>query len=243
MIPNKTADFIAWAAQRAPVWAASAGELGISPQLAAAVQQASLAAAASMRARDAAMAGARSATAVLKEDIRDLRRVVVEAVQLIRISAQNAQSPALVYQLAQVPAPAQPAPLPPPGVCAGFKVGLDAEGNVVLAWKCRNPPSAQGTVYMIWRRVNDAGDFEFIGASGVKKFADLAIPRGAWQIEYRVQTRRASALGPVSIWTVRFGGAGGGAEIAEQFGGADDRPVAPPEAPSKAPRDSTRLAA
>ncbi|MBX9642093.1 MAG: hypothetical protein K2X97_20930, partial [Mycobacteriaceae bacterium] len=85
-----------------------------------------------------------------------------------------APDPEKVYQLSQVPKPAAPGPVVPPGSPYEFKVYLNADGSIRLTFKCKNPPGASGTAYTVRRRplTGTAQQFVYVGATGRKEFVD-----------------------------------------------------------------------
>ena len=211
VIPRSTVEMIEWVALRAPIWVTNAPGLGLTTVQATAVQTAATAAQGALATRDMAESELRSANEALRGDARDLREVASDAVQLIRIFAENQAKPSTVYALAQIPAPAAPSPIPPPGVPSDFVVNLLQTGDLGLSWKCQNPPGSRGTVYLIERRLNAGGSYTFRAAVGERKFVDNTIPFGTDQIDYRITAQRSDATGDPAIWTVRFGMGGGGA--------------------------------
>ena len=116
-----------------------------------------------------------------------------------------------VYNLAELPVPATPAPVGPPGTPYQLKVGLKPTGSLELKFKCDNPANATGTLYHVYRRVGTApGEFTFVGGSGARSFVDTTVPSGASTIVYKVQAVRTTAVGDAAEFIVNFGvGAGG----------------------------------
>ncbi len=56
-----------------------------------------------------------------------------------------------VYSFAQIPPPAVPGAVPPPGTPFDFRTALLQNGAVELKWKCQNPAGASGTIYEVTR--------------------------------------------------------------------------------------------
>jgi hypothetical protein len=226
VLPRSTTELIEWCALRAPIWVTNAPGLGLSASQAQAVQTACTSAQGALATRDMAESEARSANEALRGEARDLRAVASDAVQLIRIFAENQAKPSNVYALAQIPAPANPSPIPPPGIPSDFTVTLQQTGDMALAWKCQNPPGSRGVVYLIERRLNAAGPYTFRAAVGQRKFVDNTIPFGTDQIDYRITAQRSDATGDPAIWTVRFGSGGGGTFTVEQIEDDGSAPAA-----------------
>jgi hypothetical protein len=160
----------------------------------------------------AAQEQAKNATAELKAAIRDLRRAGSDIVKQIRAKAATAGDG--VYFLAQIPAPALPAPIPPPGTPTDFAVTLNPDGSLKLRWKCANPAGSQGTVYQLSRRIGEAGPFFVVGVTGSRSFVDTSVPAGTAGMTYQVIAVRSSAVGVAAQFTVNFGCAPGGEAVA-----------------------------
>lgn len=103
---------------------------------------------------------------------------------------------------------ATPSPVGELGQPNKFKATLSANGSLGLTWKNANPRSASGVVYQIWRRNSPAGEFEYLGGVGEKKFTDSTIPAGSSEITYQVQAVRSTSVGPWAEFTVRLGAPG-----------------------------------
>lgn len=114
-----------------------------------------------------------------------------------------------VYVLAEIPAPAVPGVVPPPGRPFDFEVGLGASGAITLGWKCDNPTASTGVYYEVRRQIGDPGDSVIIGTSGERSFTDDTLPASA-----------ATAVGGVvyTITAVRGALRGGDATVLLKFG-------------------------
>jgi hypothetical protein len=143
-----------------------------------------------------------------------------DMIQQIKTKAQTTNNPG-VYDLAQIPAPAVPAPVPPPGTPSDFAVNLMQDGTLELKWKCANPTGASGPIYQVQRRVGAAAEFTFVGAAGARRFVDATLPAGASPVTYQITAVRSTASGNPAQFTVNFGagGAGGGPSIASVVSG------------------------
>jgi hypothetical protein len=105
---------------------------------------------------------------------------------------------------------AMPSPLPPPGTPERFRVTLLGDGSIELAWTCKHPPGARGTIYQLWRRVGGESEFTYLGGSGAKSYVDRDIPAGTTSLTYEVQPIRSKTAGPRAQHNVNFGGRTGG---------------------------------
>jgi hypothetical protein len=98
-------------------------------------------------------------------------------------------------------------PLGPPGTPEAFRETLNG-GMLILKWKCKHPRGAQGTIYEIWRQIDD-GPTEFLGSNGKKTFTDATVPAGSARIVYKVRAMRSTDVkGPWGTHVVQFGGGG-----------------------------------
>ena len=98
-----------------------------------------------------------------------------------------------------------PAPLPPPGKAQSFVLTLTGNGDVHLKWKCANPRGAVGTMYNVYRQINDEMDYTYLASVGAKQFTDATLPAGATRISYQVQAVRSTAKGDWATFDVLFG--------------------------------------
>jgi hypothetical protein len=115
-----------------------------------------------------------------------------------------------VYALAQLPPPARPAPVAPPGTPTGFAVELLADGTLRLSWRCKHPRRSHGTMYQVYRRTAADEAFAYLGGAGQKTFVDATLPVGVPQVTYQVRAVRSTAVGPWARHIVNFGAAAGG---------------------------------
>jgi hypothetical protein len=110
-----------------------------------------------------------------------------------------------IYELAGIPAPATPTPVPPPGQPVELVVQLTQSGALDLSWKCANPPGASGTTYNIFRRAGATGEFTYVGGTGVREFTDDSLEAGPEMIQYKIQAVRSTLVGPWNTFNVFFG--------------------------------------
>jgi hypothetical protein len=207
LIPDTNHGAVSFFEARQDAWAAHAAQIGTSPAIVAEVAEKAAVARAALAAQDVAQQAARSATAAVKIALRDLRRLGGSVVGQIRAKAATEGDD--VYVLAQIPAPAAPSPVPPPGMPTRFTATLDpASGSLRLQWKCPNPAGSQGTIYQVARRVGPAGAggaFVALGASGTRRFVDATVPAGAASVTYQITAVRSTAVGAAARFTVNLG--------------------------------------
>ncbi len=155
-------------------------------------------------AHQAAQQAAKVATEAFNQALSAMTIEGAGAMKTIRGKAETSGNPA-VYTLAAIPAPATPTPKGPPGEVTNVKVALGATGALTLTWKCKNPAGAQGTMYQVWRKLDNETISTYLGGSGDKKFVDDTIPAGTSKITYQFQAVRSTAVGPDSTFNVTFG--------------------------------------
>lgn len=219
------AEFLTWCQAHAPVWAVNAMEIGLTAPQTTAFTAAVTAAAAAVLAQEQAQQAAKAATLGAAAAFDTLRDRASDTVRLIRIYAEAQPDPNLVYQTAQIPAPATPTPVPPPAQPTDLTVTLNAtSGAPTLRWKASNPAGASGTSYIVKRRLPAEVGFTFIGVSGKKEIVDATLPAGPDWVQYTVQGQRSDSSGPVSeVFTVNFGvGEGGQLEAFVTSGAGGD---------------------
>jgi hypothetical protein len=212
MIPKTVVGKIEWFENRLADWAANAAAIGSSAGEITALQTKTTTARASYLAQQQAQAAAKSTTLTLGDDITAMMNAGSDVIKKIR--AKAATDGNSVYALANIPAPALPSPMPPPGTPTDFKVSLDQSGALELKWKCPNPPGAHGTIYQVYRRTGAEGEFTYLGGTGEKKFLDATIPVAATSLTYQIQAARSTAAGPWAQFNVNFGTNPGGAMTA-----------------------------
>lgn len=213
---NPRADFMEWCAIHAEVFVDNAVAIGLTPTQATNFKSAVNDTGDAIFAQGAARETAKTRTVEANQAVGKLRADAANLLRIIRTFAQNSANPESVYNLAQIPPPAQPSPLPPPAQPGDLRVTLDAAiGNLTLRWKASNPPGAAGTSYVVWRRLPDEAEFSFVGVTGSKKYIDMSLVAGPDMVQYMVQGQRSGLSGPMSeVFTVNFGRAPGGQRTA-----------------------------
>jgi hypothetical protein len=141
-----------------------------------------------------------------------------DMIEKIKNKAATTNNPD-VYALAEIPAPATPGTVPPPGTPFMFTVGLLQSGAIELKWKCENPSGTSGTIYEIKRTIGSgpSATTTFVGATGVKSFIDDTLPVGSSPVTYQITAVRSTTRGNPAQFTVSFGivsGGGGGMFVA-----------------------------
>lgn len=197
-------DFLAWVTAHQEIFVDNATALGLSAgqnaALAGAFTQAADAQAAAVAARNAS----RAATSQANDMFGDLREAVSDIIRTIRYTAENTGNPGL-YNLAQIPPPADPSTVPPPTQPSDVIVQLASEGTLTLRWKSTG---SNGGFYLVKRRIggNPSTPFTNLGGSGNKEFVDATLPLGTSTVTYIITPQRGSTVGtPSDQVTIQFG--------------------------------------
>lgn len=210
LIPDSKTGKVAFFQTRVAPWTTSATLIGTTTQAVTDLGTKVTAAETAIAGQDAAYATYRAAVMTANNAVRTMVTAGSDIIKAIR--AKAAVSGEGVYELAQIPAPATPTPVAPPGKPANFAVMISDSGALKLKWKCANPRGSGGTIYQIARRVG-TGAMMPIGVSGTKSFIDVTVPAGVASITYQIQAVRSTALGEAAQFTVNFGVSDGGALI------------------------------
>ncbi len=191
-------------------WATNAAAIGLDPAAVLAFQTLVTNARSAYLDAEMKREASKAATLTFHDDTDTMSKVGSALLSTIRAYADTTDNPG-VYALAQIPAPATPGPVPPPGQPYELSVGLAATGALALRWKCDNPSGATGTVYEVQRRIG-TGPFQFVEVAGERAFEDVTIPAGSSNIVYQITAVRGKARGPAAQFLVNFG-VGGAASV------------------------------
>lgn len=208
IVPSKSVEKIEFYENHNTPWAANATAIGTTSTAVTALNTLTSAARTAFNAQQAAQTTAKAATLTLQNAVDAMQIAGANIIQQIKTKAATTGDS--VYALAQIPAPATPTPVGPPGTPTDFTVTLNQDGSIELGWKCANPAGSVGTVYQVWRRVGGTGEFTYIGGAGDRKFLDTTIPAGSSAVTYQIQGVRSTAVGPFAQFNVNFGTSSGG---------------------------------
>jgi hypothetical protein len=203
VVPSKKLPRLEFYEQHEPVWTSEQANIGLAATDPTTLATKNAAARAAYENHLAAQQNARAATQGWYEALADLSTFGAGLINKIRARASTGGGLA-TYTLAQIPPPATPAPVGPPGTPTKFKVEVDQSGALILSFACANPAGAGGTTYLIARQVG-SGEFVTLGATGKKKFTDDTLPAGTAAVTYRVTAQRSTAQGLPAEFTVKFG--------------------------------------
>jgi len=133
-----------------------------------------------------------------------------ELVRTIRAFADSTATPSAVLALAEIDPIAPPTPIPAPNAPTEVSVGIDlSNGGIILKWKASQQTS--GTVYIIKRRVDSSGPWQYIGSAGSDKtFTDTTFTPGPDSVQYSIQAQRSNKFSSATMVAVTFGTGGNG---------------------------------
>jgi hypothetical protein len=215
VLPNSNVELLEFCEVHAPVWAANVAGLGLSVAsvagFTAATEEARLKYDEALKARDAAKA----ATASSNASIREMKTDAATLIRTIKAFAEASSNPAAIYNLAQIPQPSGPTPLPAPGKPTNLLVTLLSSGALQLSWDAENAAASSGAFYNIGRKLPGVSVFTGIGgapgsttASRRMTFTDNSVPTAAAAagVQYIIQGQRGSDFGTASdAIIVQFG--------------------------------------
>lgn len=235
------AAFVNWCKGHTEVFTDNAAGIGLTAPQALAFKNATNNTLAALDAQQLARQALDAANEQVDNTLGILRTSAGDTVRTIRAFAQNSADPSAVYQLAQIPSPATPTPVPPPAQPTALRFELAATtGELTLRWKCSNPPGGAGTSYIVRRKLAGESGFSFLGVSNGKKFIDTTLEAGPDWVQYCVQGQRSSQSGPVSdALTINFGRAPGGGMTVTSSGMSQVEPAQSAQMIQDAPRDGS----
>ncbi len=188
------------------IFTANAAAIGLLPADAVAFKGAVDDAAAKLAAQELAKDAYRSATTNTNKSFGTLLTTQGDVIRKIRAFAESSGNSQAIYSLAQIPPVATPSVAPPPAQPTNLRVTLDTvTGWINLGWKASNPEGTAGTSYIIKRKVAGAGEWTFIGVTGVKRFTDKNFFAGPDSVQYLIQGQRGDQSGPANSINVTFG--------------------------------------
>lgn len=214
VLPQGKLDRIVYLEQRVTLWDTNAAAIGLSDPQVAALTTLVTAARAKFNAALAARNASKLATQEQDSALSAMTSVASDMIQTIRLFAQASDEPDVVYDLANIPAPASPTPAGPPPQPTDLSHGCLPDGSVQLKWK---GTTSQAAFFKIYRKLTGESAFTSIGAVAAKTLIDDTVPAGTHQAFYYVVGQRGTQMGPASEWlTVNFGvqGESGGEGLA-----------------------------
>lgn len=200
--PSSDAEFRAWVAEHAEAWADLTG-IGLSSAQRTAYTASAVDLSKAWLDYQTAKAALADAHDAWLDQKRETRALTMEDLGIIRRFALTQPNPAAVYNAALIPAPKVPAGNVPPGQPFEIKATLNTvSGNLKLLWKCENPKTSTGTVYLVRRRVGTSGAWVQVGITSTRSFLDTDVPTAA-VVQYQITAQRSNINGlpsqPVNI--------------------------------------------
>jgi hypothetical protein len=215
LVPDTKPGKIAFYKSRLALWTTNSVAIGSSAAEISALSALITAAETSLLEQEQARETSESKTLACDNAIAAMEYAGATVISGVRYKARTAGD--VVFELSNLPAPATPSPVAPPGKPTDFTAELQEDGSVILGWKCPNPVGVGGTSYQVYRRDTPEGEFEAKGVAGERKWIDATIPAGSSQVTYKIRAFRSTAAGPWALYTVTFG-TGGTTSVADASG-------------------------
>ena len=212
-VPVNIVQKISWYEEHAALWVTNQAQLNLTAAQTTEMTGKVTAAKNALSEQQAAQTAAKGKTLALRQAVDELSAFGSDLLKDIRATAAAAPSGGVeIYELAGIPAPALPSPVPPPGTASDFSVTLvPADGSLRLAWKCVNPANASGVLYEVERKLGAGGAFVMVGTTGSRKLVDATVPAGTSEVWYRITAARTTGKGIPAAFSVMFGVGGAGA--------------------------------
>ncbi|HYE60973.1 MAG TPA: hypothetical protein VD997_03165 [Phycisphaerales bacterium] len=218
-VPRSIRELVEMAGAILPVWTSNAVAVGLSASQCTEMASALTKTSDKIKAADTARNASKAATLDMKDSAAELRTLVQQAVDRIRLFALSSSDPNAVFVLSQVPPPSGPTPMPPPEAPTDVSADPNADGTATISWK---GSLAGGAFFTVWRKVGEAGAWTQIGAVAAKKFMDFSVPNpGTTQgatLFYGVRTQRNVEVSPMSVTaTITYGSGPGFTAFGSEF--------------------------
>ncbi|MFG0285131.1 MAG: hypothetical protein ACF8R7_11975 [Phycisphaerales bacterium JB039] len=215
-LPKSQDDLIRFFELHTSVWAGDPAAIGLDGARVAQVAAAAADARAKYAAATSAREAAKAATTALRSAIATLRATGGPAISTIRAFAASAPNPSQVYSAAEIDPPSDPTPAPAPEAARDISITLRTDGALLLRWRARQPAPGAEVYTKLRRRLDGAGPFAELAATGEAHFTDDTVPAGTRQVEYLLTVCRGATESPTEIAAILLGrpqaaGAGAGA--------------------------------
>lgn len=206
IIPSADADFVTWINDHAVRWASNQATIGITAAQATAFTARATQMTKDWQAYNDAKQALIAARKVWSGSKSQTNTLAGADVKIIKTFAATSANPTTVYTNANIPAPKTPVSGQAPGQPTGVKATLNTvTGELKLNWKCQNPGTTAGTVYVIQRRIGTSGSWMQIGLSSTRNFTDVSLI-AAPTVQYQITAQRSGIFGnPSGPVTVSFG--------------------------------------
>jgi hypothetical protein len=187
-----------------PNWQPTPSKFGLSAAQVTAVADATTSARQAYLAAQKSRETAKAATTQQREALRGMKRTGSNLIEIVKAFIEQSGDPSLWAQAGLQP-PAPRGTVPPPNAPTDLSAGLDSQGNITLRWKSSQPAGASGTVFSIYRGLNNA-EPTLLETVGGRSFTDESVPAGVGSVAYAVRAKRSSkqsAFSPSLL--LRFG--------------------------------------
>lgn len=210
IVPTKQQELINFFGNRLAIWQQHVAILGLQPADVTALAALVSSAQDAFNAAEVARNASKAATLTLESAIAALRELGGDYVKTIRTRAETTGNTA-IYTLANLPAPAKPAPLGPAETPTDLTTTLTTGGSVELSWRGSR---TGGTSFRIYRSIKtpdaEPTSFELLGTSEERRFVDTNLPTGLQNATYYVvAVRSGGPSAPSDVSTLFFGTAAG----------------------------------
>ncbi len=217
VVPSKDIDALAFFESHTIVWAVAPIGLGLTAAEVTGLDVLTKAARQALSDQTKAKNAAKAATTAWNNAVTAMRNSGGNLVKTIKAFAETTNNPT-VFSMAQIPMPAAPTPLPPPGQPTTFTVQLTGTGAVQITWKATNGAASTGAFFVVSRKLVGESVFTNVGNVGTKKFTDSTITQGTTGATYIVQGFRGNQSGmPSEQLSVQFGVSAGGGLVNSQL--------------------------
>lgn len=215
VLPDTNLEQIQFCESHIPIWTAAPAAVGLTAAQVTALDTQTKAARAAYTAAQNARQASKAATTTLHTGVKTMKSTVADMIKAIKSFAANSSNPGIVYAAAQIPPPAPPGTLPPPGQPTDISVGLNPDGSLKLRWRAVDAAPTSGVFFAISRRIGATGPYHSIGGAsggprGISDFIDNTLALGTTQASYIIQGFRGTQSGlPSEAINIQLGVGGG----------------------------------
>lgn len=187
-----------------PNWQSTPPKFGLTAAQVTAIADATASARQSYLSAQKARDTAKNATTQQSEAVRGMKRTGSNLIEIVKAFIEQSGDPSLWAQAGLQP-PAPRGTVPPPNAPTDLSAGIDSLGNITVRWKSRQPAGASGTVFSIYRGLNNA-EPTLLETVGGREFIDEGVPAGTSTVTYAVRAKRSNKQSGFSAsLQLRFG--------------------------------------
>ncbi len=219
IIPDKKSEQLSWFESHGTLWTTVATSIGLTAPQATAFKALVVSARTAYDAAQNAKQAYRAAVTAQDAALHQAGTNAADLLRVIKSFAELTSNPNAVYAIAQIPPPATPVPLGPPGKPANFAVSLQSDGSITLTWEATDSTASSGGFFNVTRKLPGQSAFTQLGGTSGSTsesrrmtFTDTSIPTSAAGAgaQYIVIGQRGTRIGePSDAITVQFGTDGG----------------------------------